>query len=694
MKHRSLPYSRCVGVLLPGLFALQAIAADELETVTVQGSRYDSKLTLASKVPVSAMELPSSVSVVTASRAEDQNLTTVDAALATVTGVTVVPNSDAQSQYRARGFPLALMNDGVPAYSSLSGFQQLDLIVYERLEVLRGPNGILQGTADPGGSLNLVSKRALDQFHVAASLTGGSWDSRRATLDVTGPLAGSGALKGRAALAWQQRDSYVDYNHNDRRVGYGTLEWTPLQGTTVTGSVAWQDDHTVAPYNGLPAGDDGHLLDVPRSTIASPAWPRQNWDTTQYHFGASQQLGHGWTATANWSATDQELFFHDAFTNSDVSSADGTVLFARREYDVDYRRRAFDANLQGPFRLFGREQWLLVGFNHDALTTSTRSVDRNSSSQPRLPLTQSADLPDFSLPYEAGSQTNASQDGVYAQLRMKPVDQLTVLLGTRLSNFEARRRNIAPSVQTAWSNTGKLSREWVPYAGLVYAPRSALSFYGSYSSVFLPQSTQLSFDGNSLPPRIGAQYELGSKVGVLEGRLEASAALFRIRDHNRALADPDHPGFFTTAGLVKSQGWEIEVRGGVGMDIDLIAGVSRTESRYVRAPASRIGTTFDLFEPEYLWRFWGVKRVPVAGSTWRVGVGLAGQSELEDPPRRQGSFTLLNMLVGYEVNARYTINLNVANVLDKVYLSRVGISNSYNTYGAPRNASLTVRMQY
>ncbi len=670
---------------------------EQLERVIVYGQR-ETEVSVAGKTPTSLREIPHSVSVVDEVRLEEQNLTTVDAALGVVTGVTVVPNSDSQSQYRARGYAMSVMHDGIPAYNALSGFQQFDTIVYERLEVLRGPSGLLQGTSDPGGSINLVAKRASDRARISASATGGSWDAQRATLDATGPLNEENSLRARAALAWQQRDSFLELNHDERRVAYGRFEWDPLPDTTASLAMAWQDNETRAPYGGLPAGLDDRQLDVPRSTNVSPPWSRHQWKTLQYRGGLDHQFSDAWTTRAAYTRVEQDFFFHDAFATNGVRASDNTLPMGRRENDVDYLREAVDLYVAGKLRAFGRDHGLLFGFNHDAFTSRLRGVDRTSALQSvRIGFDDRANLPDFSLPYERGTLTNTSQNGWYGQARLRLLEPLTLLLGTRLSEFESRSRAIAPTVPTAWSVGGRLSAEWVPYGGVVYAVHPDVSLYGSYSAVFVPQSTLLRADGSPLDPRVGGQYEAGAKASLFKGRLDASVALFLLRDSNRSLSDPQNPGFYTMAGLVESKGWEAELTGMPLPNLELQAGYSRLDSRYVRADPARIGTMFDSFEPEYTWRLWAVQRLPMSdGSHWTIGLGLTGQSRLEAAPtistqRWQPAYSLLSAMVSYTSPSGLLLQVNAANLLDEQYYARVGGINSYNSYGTPRNVSLTLR---
>jgi outer membrane receptor for ferric coprogen and ferric-rhodotorulic acid len=164
-KFRSWDEHRAIYALLATAGIISSTQAQEqtqavmLEPVVVTDTRmrYTSEaVSVASKESVKPREIPQSVSVITKERIEDQGLVTVEDALNQVTGVTVLPNDTQQGVYLSRGFHMNVTNDGVPAYNALSGVQQLDLAIYERVEVLRGPAGLFQGTGDPGGTVNLV----------------------------------------------------------------------------------------------------------------------------------------------------------------------------------------------------------------------------------------------------------------------------------------------------------------------------------------------------------------------------------------------------------------------------------------------------------------------------------------------------------------------------------------------------------
>ena len=687
-----------VTAIVAALSATRANGESSLEQVTIEGSRYASEVTVAGKTPAQPREIPSSVSVITAERIEDQNLITVADALSNVTGITVVPNDGTQSQYRSRGYVLTVMNDGVPAYNALSGSQQLDLIVYDRLEVLRGPSGVLQGSGDPGGTLNLVTKKPHDKLGFTGSVSAGRWNNYRATADLTGPLIADGSVRGRVAAAWQDRDTFVDRNANRRTVGYGTIDWDVASTTTLSVSAIAQRDRVSVPYSGLPAAESGAQLDVSRSTSDSPPWAHSRWDIDDFAVSLDHHFASRWQLRARVSRRNQDLLFHDAYTISSVRASDYTAPFARRKYEYDFERTAADLFLTGPVDLFGRSHTLLIGYNYDSLDTQFRGVEQSTAEVAvRAPFDHTELVPIIDAAYDRGGHTEMRQRGLYAQAHVSILDALTLHAGARLSHFETRSHSVAPGTPSPWRQGDGVNAEVTPFAGLVYDVNSFLTLYGSYASIFLPQSTLLDAAGNSLEPRVGGQFELGTKAAFLENRLNASLARFEIRDRNRALANPAAPGFFTAAGKVESKGWETELFGTVANVLDIQAGYARLDTLYVNAQPSRIGLVFDSFEPRHTWRLWGVRRFdPVAGSHWSLGLGLTGQSKLPSDatptePRVQGGFTIVSAMLAWRRDERLTLDFNATNLFDKTYYARIGGVNIYNTFGEPRSYSLTAR---
>ncbi|WP_406626313.1 TonB-dependent siderophore receptor [Acidovorax sp. SDU_ACID1] len=691
----------CAALFLFAVFGTPAQAQDAtartLPVVEVTGDAlsdgYTSPVAVGGKEPLPVRQIPQSVSVITEQRIRDQNLSTVQEALNQANGVTVIANDSTQSQMRSRGYSLGVSYDGVPAYSALSGYQQFDLDLYERVEVLRGPAGIFSGSGDPGGVVNLVRKRAKPQFGISASASAGSWNNYRSNLDVTGPLNEDKSLRGRAVFSVQDRDYFYDKTHTRRWLAYGTLEWDIARATTLSFSAAIQDDNTRASSFGLPAWTTGGLINAPRSTNTIADWTRYAWQTQEYTAELERRLDSGWLFKGKLSHRPQDFYFKDGYPSSGVDPTTGTLTYARRVRDYTYERNAVDLYATGPVVLFGRRHTLLAGYNRENLSSVYAGV--NATAVTGVPFGQSSLVPDFDLAYNLGGDTRTSQSGFYGQARLSIADPLIVVLGGRVSDFNVKSRSIAPATPTNWTQGAKANGEFTPYGAVLYDFAPNWTAYSSYSDIFLPQ-TQQRVDGSTLDPRSGRQIEVGAKAEFLEGRLQASAAYFQLRDRNRSYADPVNTGYYLNAGEVESKGWEIEVTGRPAPGYEIQAGYARLDTVYLR-DRNNAGLPFTTWDPRHTLKLWGVRRFGdglLRGLSLGLGANVVSESASgtgSSAVRRQGGYAVVNAMASYRITPKVTLSLHLNNLTDRTYYTRLGGTNTYNTYGEPRNVSLALR---
>ncbi|MGP5142630.1 TonB-dependent siderophore receptor, partial [Vreelandella alkaliphila] len=241
-------------------------------------------------------DIPQSVSVLTRERLNDQNLTSLKEAMEQTTGISVMSYGSNQYQLRSRGYDIdSLMLDGsrVEApYGSLANTGLYDTALYDRVEVMRGPTGILTGSGEPSGTVNLARKRARRDFGFDMSLSAGSWDTYRSTIDVTGSLNESGSLRGRIVGVYDEQESFVDEVNAQNAIGYGTLEYDFTPDTTLSVGVARQTEDS-RPHSGLPVASNGNLFDVDRSTYLGSSWDRSHANATRYFADLKHYLNNG-----------------------------------------------------------------------------------------------------------------------------------------------------------------------------------------------------------------------------------------------------------------------------------------------------------------------------------------------------------------------------------------------------------------
>lgn len=708
------PLTLALALAFPALAAAQASVADEqaqdpkkiqtLEEVRVidsaESAGYISKTTVGGKERLSAREVPQSVSVITSERVRDQNAATVTEALNMATGVTVISNDMHQSQFYSRGYGMNVTYDGVPG-GNLSGQQQLDLAVYDRVEVMRGPSGLFTGSAGSnfGGTVNLARKRAKNAFSLEGSAGIGTWRNHQASVDVTGPLNAAGTLRGRAVLALTDKGWSIERAHTRKQVGYATLDWDATPQTTLSVAAAYQRDRLRAGMSGLPAWSTGELLNISRRTNVSPDWNRTGWTHRWYTADAEHRFANGWKLAAKLTRWERDQLYHDAFPSSGVNRATMTLNYVRRHGEIADTRHTADVFASGPFHLWGREHRALVGANLDRFNATTYGHKwlRPWDPVPNVPFGQPNSISDFGGPFESGSQSADRQHGLYGQLRLRAAEPLTIVLGGRWSTYKTRSRRIAPSKPTGWQEGGSKSRNhFTPYAAALYDINPVWTVYASYSTMFTPLSNER-VDGSTLDPREGRQFEVGAKAALLDGRALFTASIYDMRDVNRAMEDPSHPGFYVNLGKVRSRGADLELTGRLAPGWEVQAGYTYQNSKYI-VDKNNAGMRWEFWEPRHNLKLWGMRHFesgPLQGLS--VGLGVSAFSKTASSassPRRQGGYAVASLMARYRINSHWDVQLNANNLFDRTYYTRLGGLGTYNTYGDPRNFQLTLRAQF
>lgn len=693
----------------------------ELDATTVQGARLGSQtegtgsytsgsMQTASKLNLSMRETPQSVTVITRQRLDDQALANLNEVVQNTPGLTLRRSGPERSTYYARGFALDnIMYDGLPTSLDSSQLSQdllsADMAIYDRVEVVRGATGLMQGAGNPSAAINLIRKRPTPQFQASLEGSAGSWDRYRTEADISGPLNDQGSLRGRVVAAYQNQNSFRDVAENERSLFYGILEADLDERTTLTLSASrQQDNYNGNGWTGLPVGFDGSDLKLSRSTSLSNDWEYWNKTSTSAYAALKHELDNGWklnlSATRTWGDLDML----------------GTYLLGRtatKTYDQfvgagHYRetQNSFDAYASGPFRLLDRDHELVIGashrrvvFNGDVpnnilLKSNINVYDWDSHATPQVP-TQAK---------YAWQNTNAKLNSVYATTRLSLADPLKLILGSRLDWY-------ANDTTNPYRNTGaqlQVTRHVTRYAGLIYDLDQQHSAYASYTDIFKPQSY---FDnsGKIIAPITGKNYEVGIKGEYFDGALNASAAVFQLDQENRAKRLDDQAAclsFPTTAcyeaaGKVRSQGVELEVQGSLTPRWQMAAGYTFAEAKYRKdATKANEGRLFDTDVPRHLFKLSTTYTLPGMFEQWRVGSTLYRQNRTYNKGTtytvEQDGYTLVDFMLGFKPTEQIDARLNLNNAFDKKYYNALSSSVTVPTsvYGEPRNLMLSVKYKF
>ncbi|KSQ64222.1 Fe(3+)-pyochelin receptor FptA [Pseudomonas aeruginosa] len=695
----------CLGLLL-ALSPLAAAVADarkdgetELPDMVISGESTSATqppgVTTLGKVPLKPRELPQSASVIDHERLEQQNLFSLDEAMQQATGVTVQPFQLLTTAYYVRGFKVDSFElDGVPALLGNTASSPQDMAIYERVEILRGSNGLLHGTGNPAATVNLVRKRPQREFAASTTLSAGRWDRYRAEVDVGGPLSASGNVRGRAVAAYEDRDYFYDVADQGTRLLYGVTEFDLSPDTLLTVGAQYQHIDSITNMAGVPMAKDGSNLGLSRDTYLDVDWDRFKWDTYRAFGSLEQQLGGGWKGkvSAEYQEADSRLRYAGSFGAIAPQTGDGGQLMGAA-YKFKSIQRSLDANLNGPVRLFGLTHELLGGVTY--AQGETRQDTARFLNLPNTPVNvyrwdpHGVPRPQIGQ-YTSPGTTTTTQKGLYALGRIKLAEPLTLVVGGRESWWD----------QDTPATRFKPGRQFTPYGGLIWDFARDWSWYVSYAEVYQPQADRQTWNSEPLSPVEGKTYETGIKGELADGRLNLSLAAFRIDLENNPQEDPDHPGppnnpFYISGGKVRSQGFELEGTGYLTPYWSLSAGYTYTSTEYLKDSQNDSGTRYSTFTPRHLLRLWSNYDLPWQDRRWSVGGGLQAQSDYSVDYRgvsmRQGGYALVNMRLGYKIDEHWTAAVNVNNLFDRTYYQSLSNPNWNNRYGEPRSFNVSLR---
>jgi outer-membrane receptor for ferric coprogen and ferric-rhodotorulic acid len=677
--------------------SLPAVVVNAQADATTEGSEtYRAKAaTVAGKTEQPIKETPYSVSVLTRQRMNDQNMNTLEDALRYVTGVQSVSYGDGTAYYKARGNMLGIQFDGVSTVGGLQYLQQFDLAMYDRIEVLRGPSGVMDGAGDPGGTVNMVRKRPQDQFHVSTETQVGSFGSARQVIDVTGPLNKEGTVRGRAVIVGSDALQSVERTREKEVMAYGALDWDIDPRTTLSLSAGYQ----VNPINGLDYGASGVANDTGTALVGrvpgsysqnfSPSWNYSYTSMQEVNANLVHRFGNGWKSQTN-------LFYRHELTkgmyaySGPGATADGLTFFGDQSQRNSYDWFGADTNVSGPIQLFGQTHTLTFGMNYSVLSYAQQSgfasVDGPFPGG-TFSLFDPNAVPRIDVPFTYGANNRIEQYGFYTQARIHVTQPLSLVFGARLAFFQQQSQTFLPE-PTDWSTQAQLNHRFLPSAGVVYDIVPWLTAYANWSK-FLTAQTATTYTGMGIAPRTGDQYEVGLKGNFLNDRLSATIAAFHIDDNNRAITDPDHPNGSIAGGKSRDQGIELEVSGQPLPNWNVFAGYTYLDVHYDNDVANLTDGT----DPKHLFKLWTNYRFTQGMmSGVSIGGGMLAQTRISRGVE-QGAYAIFNAQIGYRFNKHVEASLALNNIFNRDYYIRPP-GNFYSVFGDRRNVMLTVRSDF
>lgn len=612
-----------------------------------------------------------------------------------------------QDTFAIRGFagdetmPSGYLVNGFNAARGYSGRRDMSNI--ERIEIMKGPGSALYGRGEPGGTINLVTKKPQFTTEGYLQVSAGNYDSHRIEGDYTSALTENSAF--RINGAYENSDGF----RNTNPLKYA-LNPSLLVNLSETTSLTYEVeaikqqalfDRGIIVLDSLP--------DIPITRyLGDPENGATEIEALGHQLVMQHSLNNGWQLSVGLGYRDssQKSFSADAELSDgrQLIYIDGTTLSRqRRSRDYDAEDQSGRLELSGTADTGPLTHHLLIGadayefdldFNLGRWRVGYGSMDDTYS------------INIFSPDYDGvrptpNPQINQLQvqrnRGIYLQDQIDITEQWKMLLGVRLDDFEQKINDRLSGLRSNMSQTATS-----PRAGLVYEVTPAWSVYVSYAEGFRPNNGT-DYYGDAFAPEESKSYEAGIKLETDDGRTTGTLAFFRAEKSNVLTVDPAHPGFSTALGEAESQGMELDVAMAITDNTNLVFSYA-----YVDAQTSNDMVNID----------WGVE-IPAGSRLINIpehtaSLSIAHDFQLRDAPAsvalgahyvddRLGetvdpdyilpAYTVVDLSGSYSPTSNMTVFADVDNVFDKRYYA-----NSYHKLwtmpGSPRTYKMGIRYSF
>ncbi|MEH3085729.1 MAG: TonB-dependent siderophore receptor [Xylophilus ampelinus] len=661
----------------------------------------------ATKTDTPLLETPQSLSIVTADRMEAQGALTLKDAIGYTPGVGIAPYG-ADSRYdwiTLRGFDAyspGFYLDGLPLRNGSNfGIWKTENYGAERIEVLRGPASALYGQGNPGGVVNVVSKRPAAEPVRELQVQLGNHRRRQVAADFSGALNDDGTLLYRLTGVLRDAELPAGRMPDDYHYLAPSLTWKPDTGTSFTLLSQFSRTHagaytrTVPAYGSLvPTAAGGRL--PPDLYLGDPAYNRFHHDQQMVGYEFEHRIDPVWSVRQNLRVARLSLDYRQlnplGFQTRDATNpADpanfrwlARAPFASRERIASF---AVDNQVRADMRVGDWSHRIVLGLDHQR--TRVDQVSRSGGTAPDLdtaaPVYGTGGIA-LAAPYFDGIST-LTQTGLYLQDQIKWRDRWAISLGGRYDDAKGKLRDRSSGADIAIDD-----RKFTGRAGASYLLPDGWAPYASYTQSFLPTNTVDPVSGKPFGAETARQYEAGVRYQPPGGKQTYSAAVFDLRRQNYVTYDaatflPQQRGEISVRGI------ELEATAELLPRLNLVAAYNYTDRAIVTRSSNpaEIGRQATAVPRNRLsvWSDYRFAHGVRVGLGARYNGGTRGENEAAPAP--VPAYTLYDALLGYDFGA-WSAALNLRNLTNRNALTNCGATTCY--YGAPRSVAATATYRF
>lgn len=643
------------------------------------------------------LDIPQVVNTVSDKVLEDQHATLLDEALYNVANV-VQTNTlgGTQDAFTRRGFGAnrdgSIMTNGLRTVLPRS-FNAAT----SRVEVLKGPASTLYGILDPGGLINVVTKRPERTFSGNISATSSSFGGGSGQIDVTGPIEGT-QLAYRLIGEYQNEDYWRNFGKDRSSFIAPSLTWF---GDDATVNLSWSHRNYNTPFDRGTIFDlnTDQAVNVPSKVRFDEPFNITDGNSDLAQFNAEYRLNSQWTARFDYSFSQDmysdnqaRVMAYDAKTGNLTRRVDATQGSTQRMH-------ATRADLQGNVVIGGFYNELLTGIayeNYDLLRTDMiRCKNVKNSLNIYHPIYGTLDKCTTVSAADSDQRIQQETYATYLQDALYLTDKWIAVAGVRYQYYTQYAGKGRPFKENTDSRDEKLT----PKFGLVYKVSPTVSLFSNVAQSFMPQSSIASYIGD-LPPEESTAYEVGAKFDLFDG-VTSNITFFDIHKRNVLYTETiGDETYAKTAGKVRSRGIEVDVAGSLSENLNVIASYGYTDAKveedpeYAGKPLPNVprhtGSLFLTYDINNVYD----------SNTLTLGAGghaLSRRSGTNGADYYLPGYAVADVFAAYRMKLQYpvTLQVNVKNLFDKTYYtSSIASNNLGNQIGDPREVQFTVKMAF
>ncbi|ALM92592.1 MULTISPECIES: TonB-dependent receptor [Alteromonas] len=673
---------------------------ESVERITVRGAFFGQQVATAVKTPTLLVNVPQSVSVVSAQQISEQALFSIADVMQYTPGVSIGLGEDHRDQVTIRGqnttadFFVDGLRDDVQYFRPLYNL--------ERVEILRGANALLFGRGGGGGVVNRVTKvasTAEDFTTLSAGID--TFGAGSISVDTNKAIDANNAFRFNGVF--DSIDNHRDFKDGERYALNPTYTWMANDDTTVVASYEYVNDDRLVD-RGIPSLDGAPLEGYDDTYFGDPDFNNTTLEAHIARIRVDHSLSQNWNLNGTVQFADYDKAYQNLYpVNFDADA--GTVTLDGYRDTTTRENTLVQLNLIGQFATGDINHTLLTGMEYGSQDTENARRDAffadSQDDQVSFVFSDPLVIPSMTLTDPVRDRaSDVTFTSAFVQDEIKLNDNWIVVAGLRYDNFDI---DVVDSIEVADGaddgNNGFLSSsdsQVSPRAGLIYKPAESVSIYASYSKSFLPRSgdqfLSLSLTSQALEAEEFENKEIGVKWNLSDS-LSVTAAAFEVERENGTAQDPNNPEASILTGT-ETKGFEVQVVGKLSERWVINAGYSNLDGEEMGRIVDGTLANRDLAQlPEHMLTLWNQYEV---NDEWRVALGVIYQSEqyaslnntVELP-----DFVRVDAALYYDYSEDVKIQLNVENLFDEDYFPSAHNDNNIAT-GEPLNARLSLQYKF